>query len=925
MLAMVAFAISSAGGNARIARAESGVPSHFVVTVGGPVTAGVPFTVTVTAQDTDNVTVTSFDGSNTILTDLLTSPGCGACAPEIAPVGPGYGSGTWADGVGTYTVTAYRAQSDATIVANSGSPSVTGTSDPFVVAQSATPGGITIDEIASPQTAGGSGIDVTVRAYDLYGNVDLLATGGDLSGLTQDSPGCTACSPAIPTAHPTYGTIGWAAGVGTGSVNAVYAGSGEKIHVAIGDLANDSNAFNVVHSATAGGVTIDTIGTQTAGTAFTATLHAFDEYGNTNTSAAAGTLSGLAPSPGCADCAPPFASVPATATAIAWTSGVGTSTVTAVTAQTGASIHAVVAGKSSDSNGFTVNHSAVEGGITIDPITSPQTAGGSGIAVTVNAFDEFGNVNTDASGGALSGLAANSPGCASCSPAVPVAHPTYPASLTWASGVGTGNVNAVMAKTGEKIHAVVGTKSNDSNTFTVNHSATAGGVTIGTVGAQVAGTGFTVTTHAFDEYGNVNTDASGGSLSGLAGSLGCAGCAPVIASIPADHGTIVWTSGTGAATVTAVKAQNGASISASVLGTTNISNTFNVAPAGLSQLVFANTTVDFNGQPIDTKFSQPINSVCGPYVPAQPTATNPCAVATSTPTKVLAVDAYGNRVSGIGITISSTATGVAGTLTGTTAAGSDPTLAPYGEAIFGNLKITPIASYTLKATSGAVNRTSDAFNIVNDMAACDNQLCTNNGDNGGNNQSLQRAYGRIKTGTANDFYVPGNTNVLLTTKFAASSGPDGPDAKCGSNSSIGQATDLQIGGTGFSITSKTTMVFITPKDTLKADGVTSRGTPSFNICLGASVLSGNPAPWTQKSGQPAASINGRYWGTPPDCTTALLNSGNPCVSLRSKQAAPVKSYLGLNNADFAKLGIKDADLVMIVELGYPWDSKGGTY
>jgi hypothetical protein len=404
------------------------------------------------------------------------------------------------------------------------------------------------------------------------------------------------------------------------------------------------------------------------------------------------------------------------------------------------------------------------------------------------------------------------------------------------------------------------------------------------------------------------------------------------ASVPATYTAVGWSSGVGTWTVKAVKAQNAAGIHAVVGTKSNDSNTFNVAPAALSELVFSDSSQNFNGQPITTKFSQPIDSVCGPYVPANPNAANPCAPATSTPTKVLAVDSFGNRVSGVGITISSTPSGVGGTLGPVnTQGGTDPTLAPYGEAVFSNLAITPAvtpsAPYQLKATSGSVNRPSLTFSIVSDLAACDEQLCINNGNNAGDSKTVQRAYGRIKTTTVNDFYNT-NNNVLLTTQFVSSATADGgPTGRCGTNQTIGQATDLQISGAGASITTKATMVFIIPKDTLKADGVTSRGTPSFNICLGASVLpGGNPGlGWTQKSGAKATLNGGRWWGTPPDCTTALLNSGNPCVALRSKQAAPVQSYLGLNNSDFGKLKIGDADLVIIVELGYPWDSKGGTY
>ena len=223
--------------------------------------------------------------------------------------------------------------------------------------------------------------------------------------------------------------------------------------------------------------------------------------------------------------------------------------------------------------------------------------------------------------------------------------------------------------------------------------------------------------------------------------------------------------------------------------------------------------------------------------------------------------------------------------------------------------------------------------MVNDLSACDGQACKNNTSNG-NGLALQRAYGSITTG--NDFYNPGTTNVRLTTAFA--SGDDTSD-KCGSNDTIGQSTDLKIAGLGTGITAPhTTMVLVMTSDALKANGITSRGTPSFNVCLGALNVdpTSNATTWraknlgkkgglTNSTSTTADTAEHRAWGVPADCGTALLPVNDPCIGLRTKSANQGKTYLGLTNGEFSELGISENDLVIIIEKGAPWDGKGGVF
>ena len=340
----------------------------------------------------------------------------------------------------------------------------------------------------------------------------------------------------------------------------------------------------------------------------------------------------------------------------------------------------------------------------------------------------------------------------------------------------------------------------------------------------------------------------------------------------------------------------------------------------------------FNGSPISTKFSTPIYSVCAP--PTVATA-NPCALTTgtapnkSTGVKALVRDAYGNAILPQTVTLTSNST--------VTTLGSDQTDANGFAEFADTLATIPgVGDYTVTATvtTGPTSPTpaTAPLAIVNELAACDNTFCKNNTSNGDNTRP-QKAYGQITTAPTGDFFNGTTTNVRLSTQFVAGSQTN----QCG-NSTIGQATDLRAAGPGVGATAPaTTMVIVMPKDTLKGYGITSRGTASFEVCLGVLNIDPNSTQktWQQKNGKKGlkassdrtlpSSAEGRAWGVPADCGTAGLTASDPCIALRTKQAADTRAYLGMTTTQFAELGIKDADLVIIIRKGAPWDGKGGVY
>ena len=463
-------------------------------------------------------------------------------------------------------------------------------------------------------------------------------------------------------------------------------------------------------------------------------------------------------------------------------------------------------------------------------------------------------------------------------------------------------------------------------------------------GSQVAGDSFSVEATAYDFWNNVKTDYDGTQAAAVTGDLAtsppCASCANGGKAF--DPGTFgSWADGEATATgVTAYAAELGTTITVSDGTPSGTSTGFEVSAAAAAYVDFedATTTVPFNGQPITTKKGTNIYSICDP----SGSSVTPClATPSSSPVQVLVRDAYGNPVQSEAVTLSAVTSGF--TVTGAGTSGAD------GKVAFDPISALPstkTGALVIKAAldnNASVNTNSQSFEIVDDLTACNGQSCSSNsthqlGSFGPTSLTptkgkpapssvTQRAYARISTDE--DFFNI-DTNVLLTTRWTT---PSEVNNKCGSNSSLGDGVDIQAQGLGLvNTTPSTQMVLVLPAKTLQALGVSSRGTPSFNVCLGALDLSGNADAWLQKKvtnkvvGLVPSSFDGtRYWGIPADCGFSGLAADDPCIGLRTKQAAVAQAYLGLNSTDFAALGIKDSDLVIVIQKPYPWDAKGSIF
>jgi hypothetical protein len=433
---------------------------------------------------------------------------------------------------------------------------------------------------------------------------------------------------------------------------------------------------------------------------------------------------------------------------------------------------------------------------------------------------------------------------------------------------------------------------------------------VAVAGSPTAGTPFTVTVTAKDSRGRtVNSYPGGATLSGLAASPN---------GSPPTYGTLaVWDNGSSSTAVTATKSQTGARLTASDVidgvTVTGQSAAFSVAPASAASLAFADAANSFSGQPVDAQFDTPIASSLG---------------STYIPVKVIALDAFENRVGDVQVTMSSSPdspTDSTDDLDGTKIVSTNSSSAfgtsPYGEAAFSTLSITKYGTYTLSATDGSRTATSTSFQIVADLEKCAGSTCKSTGRSTGAN--LQITYSSL-TG------ITTFSNVTLTTSFIG----DASTAGCANpGNAFGQLTEVRVQGSGVATTQPDfLMAMIIPKGTLQALGLTSRAADSYNMCLGATRLDGGTGGWIGREtiDGPLVTLgdpdhDGVYWGFVAVCGTTGLDAASPCISLKTKNAGQLQAELGMTKAEFNALGFTSSDLAVVIHKHFPWDGKGTLY
>ena len=434
----------------------------------GTQTTGTAFNIMITAVDQYGNAYTGYTGTNT----LTVSASSGTISPSPTTA--------FAAGVLTVPVTISGTFTTPTTVSistsESGASTVSGTSNTFTLYTPALTK-FTFSTIDGTQQAGVT-FRVTITAIDQEGHTFTGFSGS--VALTETGSGAGGTVPQSP--------LTFANGVYTGSVSVTMIGTGVSITATYDGTSSASNTFTV----TAGPLyqfVFSTISSpQTAGTTFSVTITAEDQYGNTVTSY--GHSTALTETGGGAGGTVHSASV-------TFTNGVYTGNVYVTEAGTGVTITATYDGTSSASNTFTVTAGALNQ-FSFSTISSPQVSG-TAFAVTITAEDQYGNTVTSFTG---SETLVCSYGSATLTPT----------SVTFMAGVALNVPVTITVSSGQ--HSlylyISGYQTEDeSNQFTVYVPALSGFTFSNIATPQTSGNPFSVTITAIDQYGNTLTTYSG--------------------------------------------------------------------------------------------------------------------------------------------------------------------------------------------------------------------------------------------------------------------------------------------------------------------------------------------------------------------------------------------------------------------------------
>ncbi len=508
----------------------------------GTTVAGDPFGTqpVVAVQDAGGNTVTS--NTSTVSLAIGTNPGGGTLSgcSETTTAGVATFNGCKIDKPGNgYTLVA----SDGTLQP--------GTSNAFNIV---TPALTSFKVVPATNTpTAGTAFNVTITALDQSGFTFPGTTGNQTIAFTGPSPSPNGTLPIY--TNP----VNFSGGIGTTSIT-LYDAQTTTLKATQGSVTGTSGNITVSALATPVAFTVTNPGPQTAGTAFNETIIAADQYGNPATGYTGNhTLTFTGPSNA------PNGKAPSYPGQVNFSSGTGTANITLYDAQT-ATLKATATGPSltGTSTSFTVSP-GTPGAFSVSNPGTPQTAG-TPFSVTITATDSYGNAAGNYTGVQTLGFSgpANSPNGTA---------PVYPASVTFASGVGTASGITLYDAQTTSLTVTQGAATGNSGNFTVNGTGTVGSFVLSNVGTQTAGTAFNVTITAADQYGNAATGYANGNhtLTFTGPSSSPNGTAPLY---PAQ---VSFTNGIGTANVTLYDAQT-TTLTASATGPslTGTSNSFAV-------------------------------------------------------------------------------------------------------------------------------------------------------------------------------------------------------------------------------------------------------------------------------------------------------------------------------------------------------------
>src|SRR5208283_1975807 len=425
--------ITGLSGPYGIALANVGV-DHFAVSTASTATAGSAFSFTVTAQDINNNTVTSYTG----IVQFTSTDGL-----AVLPA-----NSTLTDGTGTFSATLNTVGTQTITATDTGTASITGTSDPIVVsapvASTATHFSVGSRSVATA----GAPASVEVTALDASNNT-VTSYAGTVQFTSTDGlailPANSTLTNGIGGFLVTFGTVGPQTVTATDTVTPSITGTSGAITVSAGAATH----FMVSAPSTA-----------TAATPFSVTVTAEDSLGNLATGYA-GIVHFTSTDPAYR--------LPADSTL---TNGTGTFSVTlnTVGSQTVTATDTVTSSITGTSGNITVGGLGGSGAATHFVVSAPSTAtAATPFSVTVTAEDSLGNLATGYAG---------------------IVHftstdPAYrlPADSTLTNGTGTFSVT---------LNTVGSQTVTATDTVTSSITGTSGNITVGGLGGSGAATHFVV-------------------------------------------------------------------------------------------------------------------------------------------------------------------------------------------------------------------------------------------------------------------------------------------------------------------------------------------------------------------------------------------------------------------------------------------------
>ena len=649
-------------------------------------TAGTQFTENLTASDPYGNVATTYTG-----TQCITFSGPHTIGAN-APIYPGRGTGgnrcatgisqlTFNNGTAAAPITLFDAET-VTLTATQGSLS----GSTLLTVASAAASSLTVTNPGT-QTAGTS-FNLAMTMTDQYGNGVSGAQNVTFSGPANAPDGTAPSYPSTVTLNN--------AGQGTALITLYAAQTNVTLTVHDGSVAGSSTF--TVKGGSLNKFTLPTPATQTAGTAFNETVTATDAWGNTVTTFTGSqciVFSGPGSSPSGKPPTYPAGGVGCTTgSLVTFTNGAGSASITLYAAQSNTTLTATQGALSGTTGTFIVTNNAAVSTLTIPTTPGTQTAG-TPFSPTIDASDAYGNPYNGNLAVTFSG-----PGT---SPAPSSRAPTYPATVTFANGVGSPSITLYDAQTNIKLTATSGAASGTSPAFSVNPAASSQLAFTTQPGGTVAeGTAFTqpVLT-AEDAFNNTVTGfaspvtlqvatyaagTSGGSTQGSVTNCTANPATPV-SGVATFAGCQI--TGPAAAGSYTLKATGGSLTSAN-------SSTVSITAGNTSALTFS---------------TQPAGTVGeGTNFTTQPSVT--------------AKDTNGNTVSGASVTLSiaTYAAGNGGNTQGTLGCNNNTvTTGTNGVATFAGCDISGTAAagtYSFKATSGAVtSANSNTVSITAGSAA----------------------------------------------------------------------------------------------------------------------------------------------------------------------------------------------------------------